>query len=60
MGTPNPADIIPKKKPKVTIKVYETWPRDPKNAGLFQMTWEQAKKYFSSKPLRRPPPRNPS
>jgi hypothetical protein len=49
-----------KKKPKVTIKVYEAWPSDPKKAGLFQMTLEQAKKYASSKPLRRPPPRNPS
>ncbi len=46
-----------KKKPKVVVKVYETFPQNPSDAGPGQLTLDQVKKIASPKPLRRPPPR---
>jgi hypothetical protein len=46
-----------KNKPKVIVKVYETFPLRRSDAAPGQATLEQVKKYASPRPLRRPPPR---
>jgi hypothetical protein len=47
----------PKNKPKVVVKVYETFPQRRSEAAPGQFTLEQVKRYVSPRPLRRPPPR---
>ena len=45
------------KKPKVIVKIYYTFPVNRSDAAPGRFTLDQIKKYLSSKPLRRPPPR---
>lgn len=44
-------------KPKVTVEVYEQFPRHRSAAAPHQVTWDQVRKYLSTKPLRRAPSR---
>jgi hypothetical protein len=46
-----------KKKSKVVVKVYYTFPVNRSDAAPGRLTLDQAKKYASPKPLRRPEPR---
>ncbi len=45
------------KKPRAVVEVYEQFPLHRK-PGTQEVTLEQVKKYLSTKPLRRGPPRN--
>src|SRR5262245_50107629 len=43
----------PTNKPKVIVKVYETFPVRPSEAAVGQVTLEQVKRCVSPRPLRR-------
>jgi hypothetical protein len=47
-------------KPKVTVKVYYQFAPQAMGKWPGRATLEQVKKYASSRPLRRPPPRKGS
>ena len=47
--------MSPSNKPKVTVKIYYHF--HPTEGGPGRLSQAQIKKYFSLKPLRRPPPR---
>jgi hypothetical protein len=45
-----------KKKPKVTVEVYEVFPVRKSDCAPGQLSLDEVRKYLSSKPYRRPDP----